>query len=826
MVLSAAAAGEAAYDDPARRHGLLTSEFLDALCTDGQQGRSAAALLWDVAAGVEARAALLGQMQSPVVSGEITAGYELPVLRRGPAWSAAFSPPTDLMVERSVDSLARNGVPPGVVAAWRNRFAQLNDLQIAAVNDHGLLRGRSLLVVAPTSSGKTFLGELAAIRAMEVGEKVVYLAPYKAIVTEKAEEFDALYSERLGYRVRRSSGDWRDDAQDIASHRFDLGVFTYESFLARALADPVLLDGIGTVVLDEAHFVMDPTRGIVVELLLAMIHRARARNPQLQLVLLSAVVGDTMGFEDWLECDILRTDSRPVPLTEGVLTPDGFWRYRNVDGAEGCERLVEGPLSGEPRAKASLVPLVTQRAGTKNEKVIVFRASRGEATGAARYLAREAGLHATDLADRVPARDGSSSTAALRTVLAGGTAFHTSDLSRDERRLVEEAFRDGKSGLQVLCATTTLAAGVNLPATTVVICETAFPGPAGQPFTVAQYKNMAGRAGRLGQAVEGRAILWAKNHGEADRLFHTYVRGEPEALGSSFSEDDLDTWLLRLLAQIRRLPKSEASNLIRDLFGSFLRGRSDPQWSLGLGPKVETSIDRLLDAGLLMQQDDDLEMTALGRACGAASFDLRSSLTLIDLLRSDDGWCDSAEKLSMLVQALPALDESYTPMHRHEPDRIPLLRRLIEVPFLLLQRGARELRSANARAKRGLVVHAWMRGMPIEEIERELSVHPTFGALRAGDIRGIADRTRFHLASAIDIAAVAMPERDRIPSTSDVILRRLELGLPDVGLAVADRHDTLSRGEILEVLERMAAGRTDEIDIVRTILAERQATAA
>jgi replicative superfamily II helicase len=76
--------------------------------------------------------------------------------------------------------------------------------------EYRVLDGKSLLVVAPTSSGKTFIGEMAAIRAVTEGRKVAFLLPYRALVNEKYEDFSAFYEDRLGLRVIRCSGDYLD----------------------------------------------------------------------------------------------------------------------------------------------------------------------------------------------------------------------------------------------------------------------------------------------------------------------------------------------------------------------------------------------------------------------------------------------------------------------------------------------------------------------------------------------------------------------------------------------------------------------------------------
>jgi len=105
-----------------------------------------------------------------------------------------------------------------------------------------------LLVVAPTSSGKTMVGEVAAIQAVTSGKKVAFLLPYRALVNEKFEEFTERYS-AAGLRVVRCSGDATDGIGPVLAGRYDLGFFTYETFLNLALGSPRLLSQLGLVVL-------------------------------------------------------------------------------------------------------------------------------------------------------------------------------------------------------------------------------------------------------------------------------------------------------------------------------------------------------------------------------------------------------------------------------------------------------------------------------------------------------------------------------------------------------------------------------------------------
>ena len=328
LILTASRLDEPAHEDPATRHGLLTGAILAELADEGAASNALTAI-GQVIEAVTTRAAVLGRLQTPVLLGEADADMRFPNFRKGTHFEAEFPQRARIVVDESVGGLSAFGIPEDVTSAWSERFDTLNSLQLQAVNHHGVMDGQSLLVAAPTSSGKTFLGEMAAAKAMLDGEKVAYLAPYRAIVTEKSDEFEALYERGLGFRICRASGEWRDHSWDIRRGRFDLAVFTYETFLSLILAEPSLLDRLGLIIIDEAHFIADPGRGIVVELILTAIKRARERGVNPQVLCLSAVVGDTNGFENWFEASLLRTNERPVPLTEGCT--DIEWRLSLQD---------------------------------------------------------------------------------------------------------------------------------------------------------------------------------------------------------------------------------------------------------------------------------------------------------------------------------------------------------------------------------------------------------------------------------------------------------------------------------------------------------------
>lgn len=220
VLIAACADDEYALEDPTTRHGLLTAAVMEALQA-GEGSVQLATASDRIMSRVRAEALRMGYPQTPITLGYIEGGLSLPALRPGAEYFRAFPERQGLRVTAAVADLAGFGLPGPLLAEWGRQFPDgLNALQLAAVNDHRILDGRSLLVVAPTSSGKTFLGEMAAARAD--GRRAVFLFPYKALVNEKFDQFGRLYGERLGLRVVRCTGDYQDQTAAFVRGKYDL----------------------------------------------------------------------------------------------------------------------------------------------------------------------------------------------------------------------------------------------------------------------------------------------------------------------------------------------------------------------------------------------------------------------------------------------------------------------------------------------------------------------------------------------------------------------------------------------------------------------------
>lgn len=811
VLLAACAHNERAWEDVASGHGLFTRALLDTLL-----GLTEPSELLDLASRVQANtrtaASRLGLEQNPAVAGEVRGGLAIRPCARGEYYNGFFPDLSAARTDGTAASLEAFGIQRIICDAWHDRFGgDLNALQVAAINDRGVLAGKSLLVVAPTSSGKTFVGEVAATKAVLEGKKAVFLFPYKALTNEKYDAFSTLYGDDLGFRVVRCTGDSTDTVDRFVRGRYDLALLTYEMFLNLLVSNPHVLAQIGLVVLDEAQFVADPTRGINVELLLTYLVTARQRGFRSQLLLLSAVIGGINHFDTWLGVGVLTATERPVPLREGVLDRTGVYQYRDPDGSEGVTQLLPAHAIMQRKPKKSsqdvIVPLVAELLrNNPKQKVIVFRNRRGSATGCAKYLAAELGLPPAEVTlEGLPDRDLSSASTNLRDALTGGTAFHTADLDPREKRLVEQAFRDPASPVRVLAATTGVAAGINTPASTVVLAETEFLGKESRPFTVAEVKNMAGRAGRLGFNEQGTSIVLAETPFEREQLFERYVRGGLDPFRSSFTEASIGTWLIKLLAQLGSVFKDDVPTVLANTYGGYLRTRQNPNWVVTVRQRVEELLDEMAALGLLEVADETVSLSLLGAAVGRSSLSLEGALGLISILRDFSPTELTPLNLVALLQVLPEMDTLYTPMFtrgRREQSCAgeaarrygdPIVQRLGHrvggAPFVYL-----------ARCKRAAVLFDWMNGVPVERIETMFTVTP-YQALRRGDIQGFADATRFHLRSAADILLALRPSGTLDPARLEEVMLQLEVGLPADTLPLLELSVRLGRGELLALRE-------------------------
>jgi len=812
LILTASTAMQPAWENPRIGHGLLTHFLLEAL-QGVEEVRKAGKvsvyrLLEYVTERVTDAAHEFGARQEPTLRGTLDGSLNWPVFKRGDRFAGAFP---DLGVPKVTDAvrdLEAFGFPAALVDAWGEAIPSLNQLQQDAINDFGILRGDHLVVSAPTSSGKTLIGELAALRGVLDRKRALFLLPMKALVNDKYAEFTRKY-QSFGLRTIRATGDIADDIPALMRGQYDVCLMTYEKCAALVLGQPHILRDVGTIVIDEVQMIVDSSRGANLEFLLTLIRASRRHGAEPQLIALSAVIGDSNGLERWLNARLLRREERPVPLDEGVLTGSGTFRHLSAEnGEELTEPYITPIWSGKHSSQDLIIPLVRQLV-QEEKRVIVFRNTRGATVGCATYLAQALGLApAQETIEALPTGDPSVSSAALRRCLVGGVAFHNSDLDREERRVLEDDFRDPETKLRVMVATTTLAMGINTPAEAVVIAELSHPGREPIPYAVAEYKNMIGRAGRLGFSEKGTSYVIARDPRTEYEVWQHYVLGKPEDIRSRLFDADSDprNLILRTLAagsQINKghgLTEEDIIGFIEESFGAFQRRLSVPEWEWDR-PRLQAALRDLLGHDFVQADEAGRYVLApLGRLAGESGIHIDSMIRLVSALRLPFVGLDDATLIA-LAQITRELDDVYLPINRKSKNKEPQ-RWLGEaqregVPTRLLQIAAADTVSVTLRAKKTAACLLWMSTWSRQDIEGHLTQHSR-DRVAAGAVSQVCSRTADVLPVVVAVAEI-LRDTDLSQQLGDLLLR-LELGIPtDIVPLARATGDSLSRAEYLQL---------------------------
>ena len=510
----------------------------------------------------------------------------------------------------------------------------------------GLLNGENILMVSATASGKTLLAEVAAVNNVLVNDKKSLVAvPLKALAFEKLNDFNT-YSE-LGIRVAASTGDYNSEDRWLGS--YDVIITTYEKLDSLLRLKPSWIWNVGQLIIDEIHYINDDERGPIIESIVA---KLRMLNLNPQIIGLSATIGNPEELANWLNAKLVKSDWRPVSLREGVYHK-GVVTYVN---------------DGERRINGQGDPLVNLTMDTLNDggQVLVFSSSRQGAVRIARKLAEyicsspvryidpdEAGKLAEEVKE-------ASSSRILAEELVGlikcGVSFHHAGLELEVRRVIEEGFRRGV--LRVLASTTTLAAGVNLPARRVIVNEYRRyePGFGFIEIPVMEYKQMAGRAGRPGLDPYGEAIIIVSSRDEVDYVIDKYIKSPPEYVKSNFMNTaSLKFHILSAVASQYAETIDELVKFVSNTFAGFQSKLSSMIQVNSVRRMISRIVDELVDYGFIIRNEDRLEATEVGEVVNRMYLDPDTAHVFIMGLNSLSGDADLNAYSLMLVVKSPKI---------------------------------------------------------------------------------------------------------------------------------------------------------------------------
>lgn len=430
--------------------------------------------------------------------------------------------------------------------------------------------GRSVVVCAPTGSGKTLVGEYAIYRALARGKRVFYTTPLKALSNQKLRDFRS----EFGFdAVGLLTG-------DVSVNRdAPILVMTTEIFRNMLYGTPIgqvgtsLID-VEAVVLDECHYMNDRQRGTVWEE--SIIYCPES----IQLVALSATVDNSGQLTDWLNqvhgpTDLIYSDFRPVPLQFHFGNSRGLFPLLNKEKTQLNPRLVPRKRKGErskhvARQESPSISYILEHLRSRDMlPAIYFIFSR---RGCDRAVADVGDLWLVngDEAQRLRpqideflTRNPDAGRAGHVAPLYRGIAAHHAGILPAWKGLVEELFQQGL--IKVVFATETLAAGINMPARTTVISTLSKRTDNGHRLlNPSEFLQMAGRAGRRGMDEVGHVVT-LQTPFEGVKEAGYLATSKPDPLVSQFTPS---YGMVLNLLQTHTL--AEAKELVERSFGQYL----------------------------------------------------------------------------------------------------------------------------------------------------------------------------------------------------------------------------------------------------------------
>jgi len=403
---------------------------------------------------------------------------------------------------------------------WSRYDFEPDDFQVEAAE--AIASGKSVVVTAPTGAGKTLVAEAATYLGRSEGRRVFYTTPIKALSNQKFSDLTEAYGEEI---VGLLTGD------NVINPGAPVIVATLEVLRNMIYADADRLDDVATVVLDEAHYLQDRSRGAAWEEVI--VHCPS----HVRFVCLSATISNNRQFADWIEerrgpTELIAMEERPVPLESMYMVKERSGQ-RNIhflpmfverEGRRRPNPRLEHMLGLEKgRRKKFKTPnrfdVVEELEHSKMLPAIYFIFSRAGCDAAANRLA-ESGVRLTDSTERKTIRQVVEERTAHLTdddltvlgydrwlhALENGVAAHHAGLVPAFKETVEELFKRGL--VRVVFATETLALGINMPARSVVIENLSkFNGESHELLQPGDYTQLTGRAGRRGIDVEGFGVV-------------------------------------------------------------------------------------------------------------------------------------------------------------------------------------------------------------------------------------------------------------------------------------------------------------------------------
>ncbi|MEM4249395.1 MAG: DEAD/DEAH box helicase [Candidatus Nitrosotenuis sp.] len=614
----------------------------------------------------------------------------------------------------------------------------------------GLLDGKNILVAAPTASGKTLIAVLAIIRFLASKDgKVVYLTPLRALASEKFAEFKKLEKVDFGrpINIAISTGDF--DSVDKELENADVIVLTNEKMDSLIRHGVEWTDKIGLVVADEVHLIGDPDRGPTLEIILTKLKELPSRP---QILALSATITNSDELSKWLGCELVQSEWRPVPLTEGIFN-DGTIMWSSGDSTE---------INCSIRGPAIDLCLETIKSGGQS---LIFAETRirsvslatKAADAVARLLTRSEKKELEDISAKIlDANEHTEMVKTLSSLLKKGVGFHHAGLNQNCRETIEAEFRNGK--IKLLASTPTLAAGVNLPARRVVISSIArydVKSASNKPISVLEYKQLCGRAGRPQYDKFGEAIIVGNSN--TAELIDYYINGTPEPITSQLTNDR--ALRVHILSYIVSNPGIKNDELL-EFFQKTLAGIQTRKNTLRFS--IDVAKRFLLNEKLIVQKAERFAATEFGKKVSMLYLD---PLTAIYFKRSLEVVSENKKHTLGFLHLITSSEEFFPKFSLRNKD--------YEITSNLIENHSSELIEPISEydCSRSLIaLHEWLNESSDVHLSDKLGIE-------SGDMNRMTELADWLVYCLYDLAKLF--ERADLLEELDVLRKRIQYGIKE-----------------------------------------------
>ncbi|KAF5903707.1 helicase POLQ-like, partial [Clarias magur] len=523
------------------------------------------------------------------------------------------------------------------------RIEDLYEWQKACLNLDSVLHRKNLIYSLPTSGGKTLVAEILIFKEILCRKKdALLILPYVSLVQEKVRGL-ASFGIELDFLVEEYAGSKGKFPPIKRRTRNSLYIATIEKghSLVNSLIETKRLDNIGLVVVDELHMLGDGSRGAILEMTLAKLLYI---SESTQIIGMSATLGNVADLLSFLRAENYTNDFRPVQLKEYVKLRDSIYEVDPKE--EQCFRfsrvLTFKYSSGMQKLDQDhIIALATEV--IPQQSCLIFCATKKNCENVAgmicKYLNKDFLKHREEekvtLLSELRNSGNGSLCPVLQKTVPFGLAYHHSGLTSDERKMLEDAYSSGV--LCLLACTSTLAAGINLPARRVILRS---PYVGAEFLKRSQYKQMVGRAGRAGIDSMGESILILQDR-DRDRAKQLVCAPVENCYSNLLHEGTHG--LLSLILSLIGLNITCTEEQVVEFMSRTLLSVQETQLCKqnSLHELTVESIEILKQKGLISTSPHEpavLHVTKLGRATYKGSVDLRYSDVLYkDLSKGLEG---------------------------------------------------------------------------------------------------------------------------------------------------------------------------------------------